>query len=86
MADVFLSYRKADRAKAEALANALKVENLDVWWDTALETGETFDEKIQSVLETVQGRHRHLVEGVGEDPTGSAPKAPSGASAASSSP
>lgn len=51
MADVFLSYRKADRAKAESLANALKVENLDVWWDTALETGETFDEKIQSVLE-----------------------------------
>lgn len=51
MADVFISYRKADRAKAEALANALKVENLDVWWDTALETGETFDEKIQSVLE-----------------------------------
>lgn len=51
MADVFLSYRKADRAKAEALANALKIENLDVWWDTALETGQTFDEKIQSVLE-----------------------------------
>ena len=51
MADVFISYRKADRAKAEALANALKVENLDVWWDTALETGQTFDEKIQSVLE-----------------------------------
>lgn len=51
MADVFISYRKADRAKAEALANALKVENLDVWWDVALETGETFDEKIQSVLE-----------------------------------
>lgn len=51
MADVFLSYRKADRARAETLARALKVENLDVWWDTALETGETFDEKIQSVLE-----------------------------------
>jgi hypothetical protein len=51
MADVFISYRKADRPKAEALANALKVENLDVWWDVALETGETFDEKIQSVLE-----------------------------------
>lgn len=51
MADVFISYRKADRAKAEALANALKVENLDVWWDVALETGQTFDEKIQAVLE-----------------------------------
>lgn len=51
MADVFISYRKADRAKAEALAKALKVENLDVWWDVALETGETFDQKIQGVLE-----------------------------------
>jgi hypothetical protein len=51
MADVFISYRKADRAKAEALARALRVENLDVWWDVALETGETFDQKIQAVLE-----------------------------------
>lgn len=51
MADVFISYRKADRARAQALANALKIENLDVWWDTALETGQTFDEKIQAVLE-----------------------------------
>ncbi len=51
MADVFISYRKADRARAQALANALKIQNLDVWWDTALETGQTFDEKIQAVLE-----------------------------------
>lgn len=51
MADVFISYRKADRARAEALANALKIENLDVWWDVALETGQTFDEKIQAALE-----------------------------------
>lgn len=51
MADVFISYRRADRAKAEALATALKIENLDVWWDTALETGQTFDEKIQAALE-----------------------------------
>jgi hypothetical protein len=51
MADVFISYRKADSAKAEALADALKVENLDVWWDEGLEPGQTFDEKIQSVLE-----------------------------------
>lgn len=51
MSDVFISYRKADRSRAEVLAKALKVENLDVWWDIGLETGETFDEKIQSVLE-----------------------------------
>jgi TPR repeat protein len=51
MADVFISYRKADRAKAEKLAKAFKVENIDVWWDEGLEAGQTFDEKIQSVLE-----------------------------------
>lgn len=51
MADVFISYRKADRAKAEALAKALRVENLDIWWDAGIETGETFDEKIQAVLQ-----------------------------------
>jgi len=54
MADVFISYRKADWAKAKALAEALKVENIDVWWDTALQAGETFDEKIQSALEQVK--------------------------------
>ena len=51
MADVFISYRKADRAKAEALFKALKIENLDIWWDEGLETGQTFDEKIQAVLQ-----------------------------------
>lgn len=54
MADVFISYRKADWARAKHLAAALKVENIDVWWDTALEAGETFDEKIQTVLEQVK--------------------------------
>lgn len=54
MADVFISYRKADWAKAKHLAAALKIENIDVWWDTALEAGETFDEKIQTVLEQVK--------------------------------
>lgn len=54
MADVFISYRKADWAKAKTLAEALKVENVDVWWDTALEAGETFDDKIQAVLEQVK--------------------------------
>lgn len=50
MPDVFISYRRADRAKAETLAKALQVEALDVWWDAALETGQTFDEKIQGAL------------------------------------
>ncbi|RYG33352.1 MAG: TIR domain-containing protein, partial [Burkholderiales bacterium] len=31
MADVFISYRRSDRAIAEALYKALKEENLDIW-------------------------------------------------------
>jgi TPR repeat protein len=54
MTDVFISYRRADHHKAQLLANALKDENLDVWWDASLEAGEAFDEKIQSLLQTAK--------------------------------
>jgi uncharacterized tellurite resistance protein B-like protein len=40
MADVFVSYKRADSDRAAALANALKRETLTVWWDTHLSTGE----------------------------------------------
>jgi hypothetical protein len=50
VADVFLSYRRADKDKAHALAKALRVEGLDVWWDADLNTGETFDAKVQKLL------------------------------------
>jgi hypothetical protein len=50
MADVFISYRRDDRAKAAALAKALAVEALDVWWDDGLTAGEAFDQKIEAVL------------------------------------
>ncbi|MGO9743867.1 MAG: TIR domain-containing protein [Roseiarcus sp.] len=33
MADVFISYSKHDRAIAEALADYLRAEGFDVWWD-----------------------------------------------------
>jgi TIR domain/Sel1 repeat len=54
MADVFISYRREDRPKAEALYKALIEEGLDVWWDKGLQAGETFDEKIQQILQTVK--------------------------------
>src|ERR1700755_3567024 len=50
MADVFISYRHDDRAKAAALAKALAVEALDVWWDDGLTAGEAFDQKIEAGL------------------------------------
>ncbi len=54
MADVFISYRRSDRPTAEALYRALKEEGLDIWWDGGLQAGETFDEKIQSVLQAAK--------------------------------
>lgn len=42
MADVFISYSHADRAKAAALADALAARGVDVWWDTELAAGERF--------------------------------------------
>jgi TPR repeat protein len=54
MADVFISYRREERAKAELLAKAFADEGLDVWWDAGLQAGETFDEKIQSLLHSAK--------------------------------
>lgn len=54
MADVFISYRRSDRSIAETLYKALKQENLDIWWDADLQAGDTFDEKIQQVLQTAK--------------------------------
>jgi len=36
---VFLSYARADRARAAKLAEALNAACISVWWDTAIETG-----------------------------------------------
>ena len=46
MADVFISYKRADREKAAALAKALKRERLSVWWDTHLSTGDDWLRKL----------------------------------------
>jgi len=54
MADVFISYRREDRPKAEAIYKAFTEEGLSVWWDKGLQAGETFDEKIQEVLQSVK--------------------------------
>ena len=50
MADVFISYSKADRAVAEALANDLKVRGFEVWWDFALYAGDDFHDMIRAEI------------------------------------
>jgi TolB-like protein len=50
MADVFLSYGREDQAAARQFAEALRADGLDVWWDSAIRPGETFDEVIEQTL------------------------------------
>jgi hypothetical protein len=42
MADVFISYAKADRPLALKLAAMLEAEGWKVWWDTSLAIGDDF--------------------------------------------
>lgn len=46
MADVFVSYKRDDRAAAERIIARLTQEGLSVWWDSRLEAGASFGEKI----------------------------------------
>lgn len=57
MADVFISYAKADRSLALKLAAMLEAEGWKVWWDTSLAVGDDFRNEIMSEL----GRARAVV-------------------------
>lgn len=50
MPDIFLSYSRADRPKAQTLAQALEAEGLTVWWDKVLRAGQTYDEVTETML------------------------------------
>lgn len=49
---VFLSYARADRARAEKLAAALSDAGLEVWWDALIEGGAAFAQSIRTALDT----------------------------------
>ena len=51
MAEIFISYARADRDLAALLAGALQNEGLSVWWDPRLAAGDAFDETIEHELE-----------------------------------
>ena len=51
MADVFISYAKADVDRIQTLIEALEEEGFEVWWDNRLEAGETFDDVIERELD-----------------------------------
>lgn len=50
MADIFISYARDDRSKAQLLAQAFEQHNWSVWWDTRLQAGEVWDEAIEREL------------------------------------
>lgn len=50
MADVFVSYSRADEARVETLVRALEVHGLSVWWDRSLEQGSEFGALIRREL------------------------------------
>jgi hypothetical protein len=57
MADVFISYAKADRPLALKLAAMLEAEGWTTWWDTSLTIGDDFRNEIMTEL----GRARAVI-------------------------
>ena len=54
MPDIFLSYNREDQAVARRFAEAFGAQGLDVWWDTALKSGEAYDEVTETALRTAK--------------------------------
>jgi hypothetical protein len=50
MADVFISYKREERAQVERIAERLRGLGLTVWFDARLPSGESFDEEINREL------------------------------------
>lgn len=54
MADVFISYKRDDRPRVEVIAQKLQAVGLDVWFDTRLTSGPSFDETIAREIRTAK--------------------------------
>jgi hypothetical protein len=50
MADIFLSYKRADRERVTPIVALLESSGWSVWWDTRIDAGETWDEVIEREL------------------------------------
>ena len=46
MAEIFISYARADRDYAKRLASYLEDARLSVWWDTSIKPGEEIERRI----------------------------------------
>src|SRR5579863_3385412 len=52
MADVFVSYSRADKARVAPLVAAIEAKGWSVWWDPAIEAGQQFDDQIDAELQS----------------------------------
>ena len=50
MADIFLSYARADQAKIEKLAAALEEAGYSLWWDKHIKGGKAFGKDIEAAI------------------------------------
>ncbi|MGH8290076.1 MAG: TIR domain-containing protein [Steroidobacteraceae bacterium] len=50
MADVFVSYARADKARVVPLVAAIEAKGWSVWWDPEISPGQEFDDQIDSEL------------------------------------
>lgn len=54
MADIFISYSREDRSKAELLAKFLQQRGWSVWWDRVIPVGKSFDQIIERELDAAK--------------------------------
>jgi hypothetical protein len=54
MSDIFISYARTDKARAELLASAFSRQGWSVWWDREIPPGKSFDEVIESALNSAR--------------------------------
>ena len=54
MADIFISYARADRDRIEKLAAALEAEGYTTWWDRNIDSGAEFSAEIERELEAAK--------------------------------
>ncbi|HKT41631.1 MAG TPA: TIR domain-containing protein [Rhodanobacteraceae bacterium] len=54
MADVFISYARADKARVAPLVAAIEAKGWSVWWDPEISPGREFDDEIDTELQAAR--------------------------------